>query len=96
VDLDGPKESCVRWGPDPPWELAIWGERGAHCKASAVSCAKMAELIEMPFGMLSGLDLKEPRIRWGYRSPMGRVNFEGEGHTLTCRMTLSCELCKNG
>ena len=28
VGSDGPKESCVRWGPDPPWEGAIWrGEK---------------------------------------------------------------------
>jgi len=41
-------------GPDPAWEGAIFGERGAHCKVyvhTAVACAKTAEPIEMPFGM---------------------------------------------
>jgi len=28
-DLGGPKEPCIRWGPDPPWEGAILtGEKG--------------------------------------------------------------------
>ena len=44
----GPKESCVRWGPDPPREGAILVIRGAHCK---VSCAKTAEPIDLPFGL---------------------------------------------
>jgi len=25
---DGSKESCVRWGPDLPWEEAIFGGKG--------------------------------------------------------------------
>jgi len=33
IGSDGPKESCVRWGPDPPWEWPILGERGAHSVA---------------------------------------------------------------
>jgi len=50
----GYKESCVRWGPDLPWEGAILrgGEGAAHCKVqghSAVICAKLAEPIEMLF-----------------------------------------------
>jgi len=48
VGSGGPKKSCVRWGPDPPWEGAILGKRGAHCK---VSCAKTAEPIDLPFGL---------------------------------------------
>ena len=43
----------IRWGPDPPWERVILrGGRGTYCKVSglsAVSCAKMAELINLPF-----------------------------------------------
>jgi len=40
-------------GPDPPWEGAILGERDAHCKVqglSAMSCAEVAELIDLSFG----------------------------------------------
>jgi len=43
-------------GPDPPWEGAILGERGAHCKVqglSAMGCAQMAELID--FHLVCGL-----------------------------------------
>jgi len=28
VSSDGPKELCVRWGPDPPWKGAVLGEKG--------------------------------------------------------------------
>jgi len=31
-DLGWLKEPCIRWGPDPPCEGAILGERGARCK----------------------------------------------------------------
>ena len=37
---------------------------------------------------------KEPRIRWGYRSPMQSGNFEGKGHSLRCLTTLWCKVCK--
>ena len=41
-------------GPDPQWEGAIWEKEAAYCKVyglSAVSCAKTAELIDLPFGL---------------------------------------------
>jgi len=43
---------CYMGGPDPPWEGAILVDRGAHCKVwalSAVSCAKTAKPIHLPF-----------------------------------------------
>ena len=52
-DLGGPKESCIRWSLDPAWEWAILrGDGVAHCKVhghSALSCAKTAEPIKIPF-----------------------------------------------
>jgi len=39
-------------GPDLPWEGAILVDKGAHCKVwalSAVSCAKTAKPIHLPF-----------------------------------------------
>jgi len=55
VDSDGPKELCIRWGPDPTMESGKFeGESAAHCKVqgrSAASRAKTAEPIEMPFGL---------------------------------------------
>jgi len=43
---------CYMGGPDPPWEGAILVDRGAHCKVwafSALSCAKTAKPIHLPF-----------------------------------------------
>jgi len=52
VDSGGrPREP--RWSPDPVCEGTIfWEKRATHCKVqglSAVSCAKTAEPIELPF-----------------------------------------------
>ena len=55
MDLGGPREPRIRWGPYQPWEGAILRqERADRCKVyrlSAASCAKTAEPIEMPFGI---------------------------------------------
>jgi len=47
----GPKESRVRWGPDPRGKEQFWRRGGAHCKVSAMSCAKTAEPSGLPFGL---------------------------------------------
>ena len=46
----GPRNHVVDGGRDHPWDGAIFEERGAHCKVSAMSCAKTAETIDFPFG----------------------------------------------
>jgi len=54
MDLGGPKQARIRWGPDPPCEEAIirGKDMPAHARRySAVSCAKMVEPIDMPFGL---------------------------------------------
>jgi len=48
-DSGWPKEPCIRWGPDRPWnEVILKGKEAACCKVAysdyAVSCAKTAEL----------------------------------------------------
>jgi len=48
------KEYWIKSGPDPPWKGAILGEGVAHCKVealSAVSCAEVAEPIELQVGL---------------------------------------------
>jgi len=43
---------CYMGGPDPPWQRAFLVDRDAHCKVlthCAVSCAKTAEPIHLPF-----------------------------------------------
>jgi len=56
----GPRNHVLDGGPDPRVGRAIFfGERGTHRKvwgASALSCAKTATPIEMPFGMLTRMD----------------------------------------
>jgi len=50
----GPKEPCIRWGPDPPWEGVILRGKGHHIvmyRDTAVICARTGEPIEMPFGL---------------------------------------------
>jgi len=44
-------EPCIRWGPDSPWEWATLGKEALILKQwlSAVSCAKLAEPIDLPF-----------------------------------------------
>jgi len=56
-ELGGPKEACIRWGPDSSCEWAII--RGIDIPGyviwhSAVSCAKIAELINLAFGYVLG------------------------------------------
>jgi len=58
MDSGGPKEACIRWGPDPPCKRAILGGKDMpeHAQQySAMSCEKMAEPIDMPFGLLTGV-----------------------------------------
>jgi len=50
----GPRDCVLDGGPDPRWERGNFGERGTHCKVcghSAITCAKTAEPIVMPFGL---------------------------------------------
>jgi len=54
MDSDRPKEACIRGGPDCPCERAIIrgkdipGHSRQHC---AMSCAEMAEPIDLLFGL---------------------------------------------
>ena len=56
-------------GPDPTCEGAIFvGKRGAHCKVQglfAMSCAKTAEWMEIPFGMWTCVGLRKQVSDWG-------------------------------
>jgi len=57
-DSGGPDEACIRWGPDPPCEGAIIRGKdmpGHGRRHFAMSCAKMAEPIHLPFGLSTRL-----------------------------------------
>ena len=53
MDSGGPKEACIRWGRDPHAKRQLLGEgHSRHARRhSAVSCTKMAEPIDFPFGL---------------------------------------------
>ena len=54
-DFDGPREPCIRWGPDPTMGTGIFtGGKGCRIvkyRDTAVPCVKTAEPIETPFGL---------------------------------------------
>jgi len=56
---------------------------------SAVSYAKMAEPIEMSFGILNRVDPGNHILDGTPDLFMGRSDFEGEGHVPTCSTTLT-------
>ena len=52
--ISGPKEACIRWDPDSPCEGAIirGEDMPRHARRHfAISCAKMAEPIDLPFAL---------------------------------------------
>ena len=52
-----------------------------------VNSAKMFEPLDVPFGMLSHVNPRNHVLDGGQNLPMGRGNFEGEGHAPTCPTT---------
>jgi len=54
MDLGGSKKACIRWGPDPPCQGGIIRGKdmpGLAQRHPSVSCPKMAEPINLPFGL---------------------------------------------
>jgi len=51
-----------------------------------------AEPIEMPIGTLSRVNPRN-QVSDGVQIPMGRDNFDGEGHAMTYPTTFCRELC---
>jgi len=71
-------------GPDPPWEGQFWG-RGAHCKyrdTLRFTCAKVAEPIEMPFGLWAWSGSRHHELDGGPDALTRRDSFGGKGHPL--------------
>jgi len=65
MDSGGPKEACIRWGPDTPCEGAIISGKdmpGHARRHSGVSCAKMAEPIDMQFGLCTRVGRRKHRF----------------------------------
>ena len=77
----GPRNHLFEGGADPSRVLGNFclGEVTAHCEVlghSAMSCAKMAELIEMPFGMKTWVGPRNNVLDW-VKIPHQRSTFEG-------------------
>ena len=65
IDSGGPKEECIRWGPDLPSKEAIIRGKdmlGHTRRHSAVSCAKTAEPIDLPFGLWTQLGRRKHKF----------------------------------
>jgi len=72
----GPRNHVLD-GIQIPIERGIFVERGNHCKVygySTVNCAKAAESIEMPFGMLSRVDPRN-HVLDGVQIPHAKGQF---------------------
>jgi len=79
-----------------PWEGINFGERGAKCKVGhAVTCAKTAEPIMMPFGLWARIGPRSHELNWGPDPPCEQAIF-GE-RVAYCEVYTSCrELRRNG
>jgi len=61
MDSGGPKEASIRWGPDPPYEGTIITGKDMPDN-TAVSCAKMAEPIDLLFGLWTWVDQRKQKL----------------------------------
>ena len=70
LDSGGPKEPCVRWGPDSPMRSAIYNEKDmpGHARRATTQCGnlcKMAELIEKPFRLWTRVGIRKNVLHGG-------------------------------
>ena len=94
-----PKNHVLHVGPDPLWEGAILGERGVHCKVlSTVSCAKMAEPIDLSFGLWTRVSRRKQeftsirQVQWYWSSETRVLSWDCLKTLLfTCRSWLSLD-----
>jgi len=84
MGLDGPKESSIEWGPDHSVGKGKFeGDRVAHFKVRGVltwAVQKTAELIQMPFGILSQVSPENHVLRGGALPREGALLWEGLAH----------------
>jgi len=78
----GPTKHVLDGGPDPPYEGTILRGKGQsivkHWDSLLCGGGKMAEPIEVPFGMWTRVGPTKHVLVGGSRSPIRRDNFEGE------------------
>ena len=84
-DSGGRKEPYIWWGPGCPMRRGNFRGKdtpGHAQRHSAVSCAKMDELIEMSFGLWTRVGPRKHLLCGSPDPSMGRGNIEGEGDPL--------------
>jgi len=87
-----PKNRVLDGGPDPSWEEAIlrWNGRPiVKYRDTVVSCAKMAEPVEMLFGLSIRVGPRKHVLDMGPDRPKLRGSFYRKGHAVICPTTLS-------
>jgi len=87
----GPRNR-VKWGPDPLWERVILreGRRGPFVKYSdtLVICAKMAEPIDLPFGLWTRVGQWKHKFK---SNSSGYTNVpDGRAHWRKWQIQLNC------
>jgi len=103
VDSGGPKEACIRWGAHPHAKGQLLGERTCPGNArwhSAISCAKMAEPIDLPIWVVDSGGLKEPQVQLylpgGTNVPWREGTFSQHGeYNWTVHLRRWCGLMSN-
>jgi len=92
AESSGSRIHVLDGGPDPPREGTILRGKGIpDMPDSTLTWAVQKRLNRSRCHL--GCGLKEPCTGWGTNLPIGRSNFEGKEHALTCPTTLWCELC---
>jgi len=77
-DLGGPKEPCIRWGPDPPWEGAILDVLNRLYRVNGVSASRVQRAPPTELVVLLGLERYEAE----YERDDGGHDEDDEGDVL--------------
>jgi len=86
-----PKNRVLDGGPDPSWAGAILRGNGrpiVKYRDTVVSCAKMAEPIEMLFGLSIRVGPRKHVLDMGPDRPKLRGSFYRKGNAVVCPTTL--------
>jgi len=89
MDSGGPKEQCITWGSRSPLgRVNFWGRLPVVEYRECLPWAVRKWLTWSTCHFWCRVELTQgPRVRWGFRYPMWRDNFDGEGHGPTSLMS---------
>jgi len=98
MDSNLPKEICIIWGPDLPREGAIIRGKnmpGHAQRQSVVSCAKMAEPIDLPFGLWTRVGQRKHGFNRFCRVAQYALVGGHIGATLRTRLNRPSAVCRS-